>query len=105
MQMATLLHGIEIPRAPVERLCSENGVRKLWLFGSILTDRFRSQSDVDVLVEFDPDQRPTLLTLARLQNQLTALLGRNVDLKTPGFLSRHFRDKVMTEALVLYERI
>jgi len=102
--MATL-HGIEIPKEALERLCRANGIRTLSLFGSILTDRFRGESDVDVLVEFEPDQRPTLLTLARLQNQLTELLGRNVDLKTPGFLSRHFRDRVMAEALVQYERI
>jgi len=56
--MALKLHGLEIPRPEVESFCARNHIRKLSLFGSILTDRFRPDSDVDVLVEFEPDRVP-----------------------------------------------
>jgi hypothetical protein len=73
------------------------------LFGSILRDDFRPQSDIDVLVEFEPQYVPGLLRLAGMERELSALLGnRKVDLRTPQDLSRYFRDEVLATAEVQY---
>jgi uncharacterized protein len=98
------LHGIEVPKREIERFCIQNHVRKLSLFGSILTARFSPLSDVDVLVEFEPNTPVTYFDLARMENDLTKILGRKVDLRTPQELSRYFRDRVVSEALPQYER-
>ncbi len=82
--------------------CHRQHVRKLSLFGSILRDDFRPESDVDVLVEFEPGHVPGMLRMAALEMELSALFGRKVDLRTPAELSRHFRDQVMREAEVQY---
>ena len=95
-------HGIEISRRKVADFCRRNHVRRLALFGSILREDFRADSDVDVLVEFEPGGAPGLLRMAGLEMELSALLGRKVDLNTPGFLSRYFRDEVLAEAEDLY---
>ncbi len=102
--MARELHGLEIPRPQVERFCARNHIRKLSLFGSILTDRFRPDSDLDVLVEFEPGATITFLDLARMERELSEVLSRKVDLRTPAELSRYFRERVVSEALVQYER-
>jgi predicted nucleotidyltransferase len=78
-----------------------NRIRRLALFGSALRDDFRPDSDLDILVEFEPDARVGLRFFA-LQRELTELLGRAVDLNTPAFLSPHFRDQVLAEAEDLY---
>jgi hypothetical protein len=78
-----------------------NRIRKLALFGSVLCDDFTPDSDVDVLVEFEPGTRVGLRFFA-LEQELAELLGRTVDLNTPGFLSKYFRDQVMAEAEQLY---
>ena len=70
-------------------------------FGSVLTDRFGPDSDVDVLVEFEDGHTPGLAFFA-MQDELSKILGRPVDLNTPGFLSRYFRDEVRRNAVVLY---
>jgi len=93
-----------IPEEFIERFCVRNRVRKLALFGSVLTDRFRPDSDVDILVEFEPGARITYMDLAAMEEELTKAFGRKVDLRTPRELSRYFRDKVVSEALVQYER-
>ncbi|MBX3388383.1 MAG: nucleotidyltransferase family protein [Phycisphaeraceae bacterium] len=90
---------------PIERIadvCRRHGVSRLSLFGSVLRGDEQPDSDIDVLVEFGPDQRPSLLDLGGLQMELQHVLGRTVDLKTPGFLSPLFRDEVMREARTLY---
>lgn len=74
---------------------------RLALFGSVLRDSFRPDSDVDVLVEFDPAHIPGLEFFS-MQEELSAILGRKVDLNTPKFLSPYFRDEVLAEAEVLY---
>jgi predicted nucleotidyltransferase len=102
--MKPVLHGIEVPRAEIEKFCTRNHVWKLSLFGSILTERFRPDSDVDVLVEFDPEAAVTYLDLARMEQELSSVIGRKVDLRTPQELSRYFRERVVTEALLQYER-
>ncbi len=96
-----ILHGIEIPLERIEVFCRANGIRRMALFGSILRDDFRPESDIDVLVEFHPGVRVGLAFI-RMQDELSAILGRRVDLNTPGGLSRYFRDVVLEEAETLY---
>src|SRR6266571_8030362 len=94
---------IEIPEGRITDLCRHNGIRKLALFGSVLTSRFSDSSDVDVLVEFRPHERVGFFKLADIEAELSRMLGgRKVDLRTPLDLSRHFRDEVVRDALVLY---
>jgi uncharacterized protein len=81
--------------------CRHNHIRKLALFGSVLRDDFRSDSDVDVLVEFEPGHVPGLRFFT-LERELSEILGRKVDLNTPSFLSPYFRGRVMAEAEVQY---
>ena len=96
-----MLHGIEIPRERIETFCLANGIRRLALFGSILRDDFRPESDVDVLVEFHPGVHVGL-SFIRMQDELSAILGHTVDLNTPGSLSKYFRAEVMNEAEAVY---
>jgi predicted nucleotidyltransferase len=88
---------LQFDREAVSAFCRRNHVRRLALFGSVLRDDFTPQSDVDVLVEFEPGQGPGLAFFA-MELELSTILGRKVDLNTPGFLSRYFRDKVLDEA-------
>jgi predicted nucleotidyltransferase len=81
-----------------------NHIRKLSLFGSVLTPRFRAGSDIDVLVEFDPGHTPGLLTLAGMEIEISERLGRKVELRTAEDLSRYFRDEVVASALPQFER-
>jgi len=92
---------IELPRDKVAAFCKRNRIRKLSIFGSALRGDFRPDSDVDVLVEFEPGHVPGLAFFA-MQNELSEILGRKVDLNTPQFLSRYFRDQVLAEAEVQY---
>lgn len=95
---------IEIPKARIEEFCRRNRIRRLSLFGSVLRDDFSPESDVDVLVEFEPGARVGLIGFAGMENKLSELLGRKVDLNTPGFLSPYFRDEVLREAETAYEQ-
>ncbi len=92
---------IDIPKRQIAEFCRRHHIRKLALFGSVLRDDFRPDSDVDVLVEFEPGKTPGLAFFA-MQDELSELLGRNVDLNTPSWLSRYFRDEVLTEAEAVY---
>jgi hypothetical protein len=92
---------IGLDREKMAEFCRRHHIRKLSLFGSVLREDFSDDSDVDVLVEFDPEHVPGL-EFFRMENELSELLGRKVDLNTPGFLSRYFRDEVMAEAQVHY---
>ena len=94
---------IEIPQAQSGELCRRNGIRKLALFGSVLTGGFSGSNDIDVLVEFRPEVRVGFFRLADIKEELSGLLGgRRVDLRTPMDLSRYFRDEVVRDALVAY---
>jgi predicted nucleotidyltransferase len=85
-------------------VCRRHHIRRLSLFGSVLKGTNRPDSDVDLLVEFQPDARPSLLTMAEIELELSPLLGgRKVDLRTAKELSRYFRDEVMQTAEVQYE--
>jgi len=94
---------IKIDPAAIRAFCREHSIRRLALFGSVLRDDFRPGSDVDVLVEFEPTARVGMLTLARVELKLSELIGQQVDLNTPGFLNRAFRDDVLAEVEVLYD--
>lgn len=95
---------IELPREPdLESLCRKYHVRKLSLFGSVLRENFAPDSDVDVLVEFEPGRTPGF-GFASLQRELTVLFGREVDLHTSRSLSHYFRDEVLRESKALYEQ-
>jgi predicted nucleotidyltransferase len=84
--------------------CRRNHIRKLSLFGSILTERFRPESDIDILVEFESGHGPTMFGIIEMEMELTERLGRKVDLRTAEELSRYFRDKVIANAEPRYER-
>jgi predicted nucleotidyltransferase len=92
---------IAIDHERLAGFCRRNHIRKLALFGSVLRDDFRPDSDVDVLVEFEPGHVPGLRFFA-LERELSEILGRKVDLNTHGFLSPYFRGRVMAEAEVQY---
>ena len=94
---------IHLPTARIEEFCRRNRVRRLALFGSVLRDDFTLESDVDVLVEFEPGARVGLIGCAGMENELGELIGRKVDLNTPGCLSPYFRDEVLREAEAVYE--
>ncbi len=88
----------------VAQLCRRHGIRRLSLFGSVLKGAARPDSDVDLLVEFMPDAKPSYLDLAEIEEEFSRLVaGRRVDLRTPPELSRYFRDQVLREAEVQYE--
>jgi uncharacterized protein len=92
---------LTIDRGRVAEFCRRHHIRRLALFGSVLRADFGPASDVDVLVEFEPDHVPGLAFFT-MQQELSTLMGRPVDLNTPGFLSRHFRESVLNEAEPLY---
>ena len=96
------LQGVHISDERLHDLCRRHGVSRLALYGSILRDDFAPESDIDVLVEYPIGQTPSLLDLGGLLMELRELFGREVDLKTPGFLSPHFRDEVQRIARTLY---
>jgi hypothetical protein len=95
---------IRVPEAEIAEFCRRNGIRKLSFFGSVLTDRFSDASDVDILVEFEPDCRVGYFGLATMERELSSVLGRKVDLRTPDELSRYFREDVLRAARVQYVR-
>jgi uncharacterized protein len=92
---------IRIPRRKLEEFCRRNHIRKLAFFGSVLRDDFGPESDVDVLVEFEPGKIPGF-AFFEMQEELSEILGHKVDLNTPGFLSKYFRDEIIQEARVEY---
>ncbi len=95
---------LELDQARIAEFCQRNHIRRLALYGSVLTDEFRSDSDVDVLVEFDSGHSVGLIRMAALEAELSHIIGRKVDLRTPGDLSRYFREQVLATAEVQYAR-
>ena len=95
-------HGIEIPADHIRAFCRRNQIRRLALFGSILRDDFNAKSDIDILVEFEPDHVAGLLRMAALERELSELLGRRVDLRTAAELSRYFRSDVVRESELVH---
>lgn len=96
---------IEIPKETLAEFCKRNYITKLSLFGSVLRDDFTPKSDVDVLVEFDPQHIPGLIRLGTMELELSKILGgRKVDMNTEMSLSKYFRKKVLALAQVQYVR-
>lgn len=95
---------IAVPRERIAEFCRKHRIRRLSFFGSVLRDDFAPESDVDVLVEFEPGARVGLIALGGMEVELSGILGRDVDLSTEGFLSPHFRDQVLREAAPAYEQ-
>ena len=94
---------LAVPKRRLAAFCRANGIKRLSVFGSALRDDFGSDSDIDLLVEFDPEYVPGLLRLAGMELELSELFdGRKVDLRTPKDLSRYFRRQVMDEAELQY---
>ena len=93
---------ITLPKDKIEDFCRRHHIRKLSLFGSVLRGDFRPDSDVDVLVEFEPGYSVGLIRLAGMEIELSNIIGRKVDLRTPAELSRYFRQKVLDVAEVQY---
>ncbi len=94
---------ILIPYDEIAAFCERHHIRRLSLFGSVLRDDFRPDSDIDVLVEFEAGRVPGLIRMGGLQIELAELLGRVVDLRTPADLSRYFRQQVVDSAELLYD--
>ncbi len=92
---------IDIPHDRIVDFCRRHHIRRLALFGSVLRDDFTPDSDVDVLVEFDEGHTPGFAYFT-MQEELSDILGRRADLKTPNELSKYFRDEVLAEAEELY---
>ena len=95
---------IDIPQEEIAAFCRRYHVRRLAFFGSVVRDDFTPTSDVDVLVEFEPNTRVGLIGFAGMENELSRLIGRKADLNTPGFLSPYFRNQVLSEMEIAYEQ-
>ena len=96
-------NAITIDREQVADFCRRHHIRKLAFFGSVLRVDFGPASDVDVLVEFAPGHPVGLIRLAGIERELSGILGRKADIRTPADLSRYFRDEVVAAAEVQYE--
>ncbi len=94
---------ITIPELAIQDFCQRHHVQVLALFGSVLREDFRDDSDVDILVQFLPGKTPGF-QIVTMQDELTQLFGKVVDLRTPAELSRYFRDRVLSEAYILYKQ-
>ena len=93
---------IDIDKSKISEFCRANHIVKLALFGSVLRDDFGPDSDVDVLVEFEPEHVPGLFGITHLERELTNILGRKADLRTAEDLSRYFRNDVVSHAEIQY---
>lgn len=92
---------ISVDRAKIADFCRKHNIQRLSIFGSVLREDFGPNSDVDVLVDFEPGHSPGL-DFFSMEMELSEILGHKVDLNTPGFLSPYFRDQVLAEAEIQY---
>ncbi len=93
---------IDIPQQPIINFCRRYRVRRLALFGSVLRDDFRPDSDIDVLVDFEPDAQIGFMTLNRMQRELSELLQRPVEIVPQEGLKPRIRQSVLSSAEVVY---
>src|SRR5690349_20424350 len=93
---------VPIPKDKIQKFCQKNYIAKMSLFGSVLTDQFHSKSDVDFLVEFQPEHIPTLFDIVLMEEELSNIIGRHADLRTPSGISRYFRNDVIATAQRIY---
>jgi len=94
----------KIPKKKIEEFCKKHRIHKLSVFGSFLRKDFRPDSDLDILVEFEPGEKVGFLKLAEMERELSEILGHKVDLRTPAELSRYFRQEVLDSAEVQYAK-
>ena len=99
------IKSINIPEGAIKRFCKKHHIRKLSIFGSVLGKDFKFDSDIDVLVEFHQDHIPGLIKLAGIEIELSNILRRKVDLRTPEDLSRYFRREVLDSAETQYVEV
>ena len=95
---------IRLPKEKIAAFCQKHHIARLSVFGSALTEDFGPDSDVDFLVEFAPGHVPGYIGLAGMELELSAIIGRKADIRTPAELSKYFRDDVMATAVVQYAR-
>jgi predicted nucleotidyltransferase len=93
---------LEIEADVIGEFCRKNHIRRLSLFGSTLRGEQTPGSDIDLLVQFDPNHVPGYFRLVAMEEELSAIFGRKADLRTPHELSRHFREEVLRSARPLY---
>lgn len=93
---------IPVNKEMIHSFCKKYHIHRLALFGSILTTSFSPSSDVDVLVQFDVKHIPSLFEIVDIESELSSIIGRKVDLKTPNDLSPHFRNEVVSNAKIIY---
>ena len=103
IKTSRLHDNIDVPGEQIAAFCRKNHIRKLSFFGSVLRDDFGPDSDIDVLVEFEPEKVPGFITIAGMEIELSEILGRKADLRTPEELSPYFRQNVLDVAQVEYE--
>lgn len=97
------IKNIEIPIPQIKQLCHKYHINKFALFGSVLREDFTSNSDIDVLVEFQPEHTPGFIKLHQIQEEISQLFdGRKIDLVTPKFLNYQIKDKILAEMEVYY---
>jgi predicted nucleotidyltransferase len=94
---------INFSQEEIKQFCQRHSIRKLSLFGSVLRDDFTTESDVDVLVEFESGKTPGLAIIT-MEDELSNIINRQIDLRTSADLSRYFREQVLAEAMVIYEQ-
>ena len=92
---------VQIPRDQIADFCRRSHIRRLALFGSVIRDDFTPDSDVDILVEFQPGRTPGF-AFFDMERELSEIVGRKVDLNTPNELSKYFRQEVLDEAEDIY---
>ncbi|HII94482.1 MAG TPA: nucleotidyltransferase [Candidatus Methanofastidiosum sp.] len=89
----------------LSKFCKDNHIKKMSLFGSVLTENFNSESDIDILVEFEEGLTPGIFKILEMEEEISSLFeGRKVDLRTPNDISRYFRNQVIENSEVLYAR-
>jgi predicted nucleotidyltransferase len=99
----TIAPGLSLPEAELAEICRRYGFKELSVFGSVARGEMRPDSDIDLLVEFLPDARPSLITHSAAERELTALLGRKVDLVSKRGLNKLIRDEILAQAQPIYE--
>jgi uncharacterized protein len=93
---------IRLQNSKIEHFCKKYHIAYLALFGSVLTSNFTNNSDIDIIVKFEKKHTPDLLSMVNIESELSLMIGRPVDLKTPNDLSPYFRDAVLSQAKIIY---
>ena len=97
------IKNIKVPVYQIKQLCEKYHINKFALFGSVLRDDFNPDSDIDVLVEFQPEHTPGFIKLYQIQEEISQIFnGRKIDLVTPKFLNYQIKDKILAEMEVCY---